>query len=110
MNLTCKRQGVSNAATRFQICHNLTPELTVFREKFKVSNAVKPHLGTGKGHACAVDNFDETNFLFLVTAHKGKEDEVVFFTLKVVNSCQPYRFDHLIVFISEAIPYSKHLS
>lgn len=46
VDLTDKRQSVSNVTTFFKIWYNLAPDLTVFGEKSKVSNAIESSLGT----------------------------------------------------------------
>ena len=98
VDLTNDGQEVSNTATSFQICNNLLPNVTVFWEKSKISNAVETFSCTRKSNACAVNNLDESDFLIFVTAHERQKDDVVFFTLEVVNCCHTHTSEGWIVF------------
>ena len=107
MDLTNKGDCVSNATTFFQICHNLAPDVTVFGEKVKVADAVKPYFGTRERHACTVDCLDEAHLLVLVAAHQRQKDDVIFFALEVVNGRQANTFKFSVF---EAVSHGKHLS
>jgi len=110
VDLTNKGQGLSDALTRFQIGYNLIPDVTVFREKIKVSNTVETLLGPRERHTCAVHTLDEADFLGFVAAHERKKNDVVFFTLKVVNCRQSDTSQRFRVFLSEAVFNGKHLT
>lgn len=109
VDLTGKGQGVSDVPTCFQIGYNFAPNVAVFREKSKVSNAVETFSGTRKRHTSAIFNLDEANFFVFVAAHKRKKNDVTFFALKVVHGRQAYVLQFFTFIRLETVSNGKHL-